>query len=79
MRQPFGPGENPRTLRGHRERGPVRFAYTVKSIADAAWVSVPTVRRALRGKYGDLAAVAAFIVASRQRRIVTMADERQGG
>lgn len=69
MMPPFEPGTDPRrSLRRHRERGPARYHYTVKTIAEAAGVSVPTVRRALAGRYDDLAAVAAFIVAARTGR-----------
>ena len=39
-------GMNPRDhVPGHRERGPVRFSYTLKDVADVLGVSPRTMRR----------------------------------
>ena len=44
--QPFKEGVDPRTyIRGHRERGPVQFTYTLQDVADLLGVSRRTLRR----------------------------------
>ena len=64
---PFEPGCDPRRyLRAHRERGAVRYAFSMSDIAAAAGVSVHTARqsKALRNALAsnDLLAMALWIV-----------------
>ena len=61
------PGMNPREhLRRHKERGPIRYYYTVNDVAAAAGCSIPTVYRHVKLgtlKLERLASVIAFICA----------------
>lgn len=68
-------GQDPRKqFRNHRERGPKKYIYTVKTIAEFTELAVSTVRAySLRGlKLDDLASVSAFV----QRYIVKRAARR---
>ena len=65
MSEPIPPGVNPRDhFRRHKERGPIRYWYSVPDVARACGVTVETVRlwaRTGRLDLADLASVARVI------------------
>ncbi len=67
MREPWQPGQNPREIQGHKERGLARYSYTMADIAEAAGLKLSTVRTQLgsarlAGVREDLRDLAGYIL-----------------